>query len=168
MAERTPRTLRATPMTSTPTPDREALRKAASDRIAIEAVSPEIDGGRFPARRAVDDVMVVEADVFCDGHDKIDAALRYRCENEEGWHDVPMQFLGNDRWRAEFPLTDNARYLYTIVAWRDLYATWCDEVGKKHGAGQTISLELIEARHLIEETITVSYTHLRAHETDSY
>ncbi|HZJ11782.1 MAG TPA: alpha-1,4-glucan--maltose-1-phosphate maltosyltransferase [Methyloceanibacter sp.] len=143
-------------MTSTPTPDLEALRKAASDRIAIEAVSPEIDGGRFPARRAVDDVMVVEADVFCDGHDKIDAALRYRCENEEGWHDVPMQFLGNDRWRAEFPLTNNARYLYTIVAWRDLYATWCDEIAKKHGAGQTISLELIEARHLIEETIAAA------------
>jgi len=157
MAEWTPQQSRATSATSKPTAAQrqgdDTLRDAAKERIAIEAVSPEIDGGRFPAKRAVGNVMAVEADVFCDGHDKIDATLRYRCENEEEWHDVPMQFLGNDRWRAEFPLTKNARYLYTIVAWRDLYATWCDEAGKKHGAGQRISLELTEARHLIEEAV---------------
>jgi starch synthase (maltosyl-transferring) len=156
MADWTTQQLRAAP-TSKRTKDQgrgdEALRQAASDRIAIEGVWPEIDGGRFPAKRAVGDVMAVEADIFCDGHDKVDAVLRYRCEREEDWHEVPMRFLGNDRWRAEFPLSDNARYHYTIVAWRDLYASWCDEVGKKHGAGQAISLELIEARNLIEETI---------------
>ncbi len=141
-------------MTSTPKPNDDALRQAASDRIAIESVRPEIDGGRFPVKRVVGDVLAVEADIFCDGHDKIDAVLRYRCESEEDWHELPMQFLGNDRWRAELPLTANARYFYTIVAWRDLYATWCDETGKKHGAGQAISLELTEARHLIEETVT--------------
>ncbi|HUV66783.1 MAG TPA: maltotransferase domain-containing protein, partial [Sedimentisphaerales bacterium] len=101
MAESTPQQLRATSATSKPTAGQgkgdDALRGAAKERIAIEGVSPEIDGGRFPAKRAVGDVMAVEADVFCDGHDKIDAALRYRCENEEGWNDVPMQFLGNDR-----------------------------------------------------------------------
>jgi starch synthase (maltosyl-transferring) len=157
MAEWTPQQSRATSATSEPTAAErqgdDALRDAAKERIAIETVSPEIDGGRFPAKRAVGDVMAVEADVFCDGHHKIDATLRYRCENEEEWHDVPMQFLGNDRWRAEVPLTRNARYLYTIVAWRDLYATWCDEAAKKHGAGQRISLELTEARHLIEEAV---------------
>src|SRR5665648_146921 len=156
MAEWTPRNLRAAP-TSKPTTDQgsgdEALREAANDRIAIEDVWPEIDGSRFPVKRTVGDVLTVEADIFCDGHDKIDAVLRYRCESEAEWHDVPMRFLGNDRWRAEFALNENARYHYTIVAWRDLYATWCDEVAKKHGAGQAISLELIEARHLIEETI---------------
>ena len=157
MAEWTPRKLRAAPK-SKPTTDQglgdEALRKAASDRIAIEGVWPEIDGGRFPVKRVVGDVLTVEADIFCDGHEKIGAALRYRCESDEDWHELPMEFLGNDRWRAELPLTENARYLYTIVAWRDLYATWCDEVGKKHGAGQAITIELTEARHLTEETMT--------------
>ena len=158
MAEWTSGKSRSMPLTSTPTSDQEALRLAASDRIAIEGVSPEIDGGRFDVKRVVGDVLAVEADIFCDGHDKIDAVLRYRCEGEGSgeadWLELPMQFLGNDRWRVELPLTRNARYLYTIVAWRDLYATWCDEAGKKHGAGQAISLELTEARHLIEETIT--------------
>jgi len=135
-----------------PRPD-DALLKAARRRVAIETVWPEIDGGRFPAKRAVGDVMSVEADIFCDGHDKIDAALMYRREGEAAWHETPMRFLENDRWRGEFLLERNARYLYTIIAWRDLFASWCDEVAKKHNAGQAIALELIEGRHIVEKTI---------------
>ena len=126
---------------------------AAGARIAIEGVQPEIDGGRFPVKRAVGDVMIVEADIFCDGHDKIDAGLLYRRQSAAEWREAPMRFLGNDRWRGEFVLDANARHLYTIIAWRDADASWRDEVTKKHGAGQTISLELIEGRHLIEKTI---------------
>ncbi len=129
------------------------LLSSAKSRVAIEGVWPEIDGGRFPAKRAVGDVMVVEADIFCDGHDKIDAALIYRRDDEKHWQETPMQFLENDRWSGEFLLERNARYLYSIVAWRDLYASWCDEVKKKHAAGQKISLELIEGHHLVEKAL---------------
>ncbi len=97
--------------------------------------------------------MIVEADIFCDGHDKISAALLYRRDSEADWRETPMQFLENDRWRGEFELGANGRYVYTIIAWRDLYASWCDEVTKKHLAGQGISLELIEGRRLVEQTI---------------
>ena len=130
-----------------------ALLNAAKSRVAIEGVWPEIDGGRFPAKRAVGDILVVGADIFCDGHDEIDAALIYRREDESDWHETAMRLLENDRWRGEFLLERNARYLYTIVAWRDLYASWCDEVAKKHAAGQAIALELIEGLHLVEKTI---------------
>jgi len=104
------------------TTDDERLQHAVSDRIAIEAVTPEIDGGRFAVKRVVGDVLTIEADVFCDGHDKIDAVLRTRFEAEQDWRELPMQFLGNDRWTVDLPLPWNGRYLYTIVAWRDLYA----------------------------------------------
>src|SRR3712207_9397725 len=43
--------------------------------------------------------LVVEADIFCDGHDKIDAALLYRRERSKTWREEPMTFLVNDRWR---------------------------------------------------------------------
>src|SRR5688572_20083114 len=55
-----------------------ALAALAAVRVAIENVSPEIDGGRFPAKAAVGDAFVVEADIFSDGHDKIDAAFLIR------------------------------------------------------------------------------------------
>jgi len=47
-------------------------------RAVIENVKPEIDGGRFPAKRVVGERMTVEADIFTDGHDALAAALLYR------------------------------------------------------------------------------------------
>src|SRR2546429_9543527 len=85
-------------------------------RVVIEAVMPEIDGGRFPAKRSVGETVTVEADIFADGHDALGAVLRYRvlpihgevaAQPPEGlvhtWTEVPMAPLVNDRWRARFP-----------------------------------------------------------------
>src|SRR5437867_4107152 len=80
----------------------EAIARLAEMRVVIEAVWPEIDGGRFAARRAVGDTMTVEADIFSDGHDKIDAATLYRRAGEKHWREVPMRLVDNDRWQAEF------------------------------------------------------------------
>lgn len=52
-------------------------------RAVIEGVKPEIDGGRFPAKRTVGETVVVEADIFTDGHDELSAVLRYRREEDE-------------------------------------------------------------------------------------
>lgn len=139
--------------------DEQASRKRlfalAETRVAIERVTPELDGGRFPVKRAVGDVLRVEADIFCDGHDQIAACLMIRAVDEPDWQEVPMAPLVNDRWVAEVPLTRNIRYFYTIAAWRDLWASWCEEVVKKHRAGQPIDLELIEGRQLLARACTL-------------
>ena len=49
-----------------------------SDRVVIEAVAPEIDGGRFPIKRVRGESVQVEADVLVDGHDVISAILLFR------------------------------------------------------------------------------------------
>ena len=49
---------------------------------------------------------------------------------------------------------ENARYVYTVIAWRDLFASWRDEVAKKHAAGLPLGLELIEGRNLVEATLS--------------
>ncbi|HEX8154392.1 MAG TPA: maltotransferase domain-containing protein, partial [Thermoanaerobaculia bacterium] len=36
-------------------------------RVIIEGVSPEVDGGRFPAKRVTGDVVRIGADIFADG-----------------------------------------------------------------------------------------------------
>jgi starch synthase (maltosyl-transferring) len=43
---------------------------------------------------------------------------------------------------------DNGRYYYTIIAWRDLFSSWREEITKKHGAGLSVELELEEGRSL--------------------
>src|SRR5207253_2137441 len=44
-------------------------------RIVIEAVYPEIDAGRYPAKRVVGEEVEIWVDIFRDGHDKLAAAL---------------------------------------------------------------------------------------------
>ena len=39
---------------------------------------PEIDAGRFPAKRAVGETVRVEADIFADGHDALAAVVKYK------------------------------------------------------------------------------------------
>jgi starch synthase (maltosyl-transferring) len=144
----------ARPAKGKPRPPREAQKamdSLARRRVAIESVHPELDGGRFPAKRVVGDVLEVWADVFSDGHDKIAAALKYRAPGERDWREAPMAFHDNDRWVGRAPLTRMGRWLYTIEAWRDLYATWRADTAKKVEAGLDVALELVEGRALIEK-----------------
>jgi starch synthase (maltosyl-transferring) len=119
-------------------------------RIVIEAVTPTVEDGRFAAKRTVGEVVIVEADIVCEGHDQLGVALLWRAADETGWRQRRMAPLGNDRWQAGFPLERIGRYLFTIEAWHDAFATWCDEVRKKHAAGLDVRLELLEGRVLVE------------------
>ena len=146
----TPRQAPARTAKATAQAAEKRLMALAANRVVIERVEPELDGGRHAIKRVVGDVVAVEADVFCDGHDKIAAAIKYRAQDEPEWREAPLALVDNDRWGGQFPVTRNARYLYTIEAWRDLFASWRDEVQKKHDANVDVSLELIEGRSLIE------------------
>ena len=128
----------------------DRLAELAANRIAIEGVDIEIDGGRFPAKAIAGRSTRIEADIFSDGHDSIDAAFIYREKGATEFEELPMTFLGNDRWAVEVIFPKNAMYEVSFLAWRDLFETWQKEVTKKHAAGQDISLELEEGRHLIE------------------
>ena len=46
----------------------ERTRGEIPHRVVIENVSPEIDGGRFPAKRTVGEKVTVTADIHTDGH----------------------------------------------------------------------------------------------------
>lgn len=129
-----------------------SVRMDASRRIMIEAVTPELDCGRYPIKREVGDFLEISADIFRDGHEAIAAAVAYRAEDEEGWCEVRMHPLANDRWVGGFPLQRNLRYYYTILAWTDHFATWASDLRKKYDAGQEVALELLEGIELIERT----------------
>ena len=47
---------------------------------------------------------MVEADVIADGHEFLSVALLWRKPGERHWQQTRMRPLGNDRWRASFPL----------------------------------------------------------------
>ena len=78
--------------------------------------------------------------------------LRYRLAKEDGWREVPMEFVDNDRWSGHFDLTHNTRYRYSIGAYVNLFESWRIEVTKKHEAGERIESELLEGRTLVGAT----------------
>ena len=140
---------------------RSALDAAKQPRVAIEAVSPSVDGGAFPAKRIVGELVTVEADVICDGHDVLAASVLWRPADKTEWHEEHMHPLGNDRWQASFPLRHVGLHEFVVQGWHDAFGTFRDELSKKHAAGVDIRLELEEGRLLIEDTIPRAPPELR-------
>ena len=101
----------------------------------IENLEPLIEGGRYPIKRVVGEDVVVEADVFKDGHDIVAAVLKWRIVGQPKWHETAMHFVDNDRWRGVFSVYENATYEYTIEAWTDVFAGWQHEYAAKFEAG---------------------------------
>lgn len=120
-------------------------------RIVIEHVQPEINCGRYPAKRVVGEELVVTADVFGDGHDEVKAQLLYRHSKKKNWNEVPMRFLGNDRWQAAFTPEMMGRYEYTVQGWVDHFYTWQKGLKKKFEANQDIKVELQIGAQLLED-----------------
>ena len=131
----------------------EAMQKPADGRkrVVIESVRPEIDAGRFPIKRIIGDSVQVEADVFADGHDHVAARLLFRFREIPAWTTVPMRPLGNDRWRAEFPVSRMGEYLYTVAGWIDHFDTWRSDLEKRIAAGQNIAVDLLNGAVLVDE-----------------
>src|SRR5207245_8240505 len=98
-------------------------------RVIIEGIQPAIDAGRFPIKRTIGEQVVVEADIFTDGHDLLSAVLCYRWARDTVWTEVAMTPLGNDRWQGRFSVSQLGRYSYRIQAWVDHFVTWYEALG---------------------------------------
>ncbi len=118
-------------------------------RVVIEGVSPEIDAGRFPAKRTVGDLVRVEADIFTDGHDAMSAVLLFRHCKAESWQEQRMTALVNDRWFGEFTVSDLGRYRYTIQAWVDHWETWRRDLLKRIQANSDMPLDYLIGAEII-------------------
>jgi starch synthase (maltosyl-transferring) len=120
-------------------------------RIAIENVSPSVDHGRFAVKRVVGEQVEIRATILGDGHDKIAAAVIWRPADETAWHETPMapaQPAGLDEWSARILLERPGRYEFTVMAWRDDFASLVDHMQKKRNANQAVDLEAEEAQQL--------------------
>jgi len=121
------------------------------ERVIIKGVKPEINGGRFPIKRTVGETVIAEADILAEGHDILSGVLRYRHEADEHWSEIPLEFLGNDRWRAEFAVARPGRYPYRLEAWVDRFQTWRRDLARKADAGQDVAVDLLVGAGLVEE-----------------
>jgi starch synthase (maltosyl-transferring) len=120
-------------------------------RVLIEAGSPEVDGGRYPAKRVVSEPLVASCDLVSDGHDVVGGVLLYRGPGSTTFSRIPLAPKGNDRWAASFIPNVVGRWEICFEAWIDHFATWSSGVAKKAAAGQDIKLELLVGARLLAE-----------------
>jgi starch synthase (maltosyl-transferring) len=121
--------------------------------VVIEGVTPVVDGGRHPAKRTQGDTLVVEADLFKDGHDRIDGRVRVR-PPEGRVRTLPLAYhFDPDRWEARVALDAIGRWSFRIEAWPDHWRTWRDELRKRVDADQEedVAAELPEAALMLRK-----------------
>jgi starch synthase (maltosyl-transferring) len=112
-------------------------------RVSIVNVTPQLDCGKYPIKRIVNEKVTVQADIFVDGHDKVKALLLYRkSKGQSKWKESPMVFLGNDHWEGSFSPDSVGNFEYTIEAWVDHFSTWQYGLKKKFEDNQDIKTEL--------------------------
>jgi starch synthase (maltosyl-transferring) len=133
---------------------KSAVRAATkAPRIVVENLTPRVEGGPFAAKRIVGQKITVEADAYIDGHDVLGAELLWKATDSDEWQRAPMSPTGNDRWQATFTPFRIGRWLFTVEAWLDDYATLCRSIRLKREAGVDIDVELAEVRLALEAAI---------------
>jgi len=119
----------------------------SAPRIAIEAVRPSVNEGRFPPNGwSAKWSSLRRSD--CGRHDRLAAVLLWRAEDEPDWREAPMTPIGNDRWMGVSRSPGSADMCHRARLERSLREL-CRGAGKEDAAGISIDLELEEGRLLI-------------------
>jgi starch synthase (maltosyl-transferring) len=129
----------------------QGMKQGTNARVVIEDISPAIDCGRFPIKRVTGEDVIVEADVFADGHEELSVMLLHRPLGADEWSITRMVHLGNDRWQAAFTVTQIGEYVYTVSGWVDDFATWRQKLLKRLGVQQDVSVDLLIGAELVEQ-----------------
>jgi starch synthase (maltosyl-transferring) len=123
----------------------------ARSRVVIENISPQVEGGKFPIKRIVGEVVCVTADLIADGHDVISARLIYRKQGTKKWSENHMLITEDDAWKGEFRVEETVPYEYAVTAWVDHAMTWYKGFQKKLAAGDELSIDLRIGAEFLKE-----------------
>lgn len=119
-------------------------------RIIIENVKPQLDNGAFAIKRIVGQYIHVTADVFGDGHDLIEVALKYKHESDKNWSEVRMKPTQNDGYEATFQVEKQGFYTYQIEGWVDYALNWQHGTERKIHDSQHVKSELLEGAEYVK------------------
>ena len=122
-------------------------------RIAIDRIEPDVDAGRFAAKRILDRPVTIRADIVCDGHDELSCSLHIRPPNTTSWTTLPMILVGNDRWEAEFIPDQLGIWEFTVSGRVDYFDTWRRDLARRKEHGEDLQGAFAEGCRMIERVI---------------
>jgi len=126
------------------------------ERVVISGISPQIEGGKYPAKRVIGESLTVTADIFGDGHDEVAASVLLKHQGDTLWQEFPMTYILNDRWEVTIPLDQPGFHEYQVTGWIDHYTTWKKGLVKKYDANQDVTVELQIGTQLFNEALSLA------------
>jgi starch synthase (maltosyl-transferring) len=118
-------------------------------RIPILDLSPEVDGGRWPAKAYVGEVVPFRVTAFREGHDEIGVTLVLRDPAGRRIEQRMSQLEpGTDRWGTLIKLDAQGACRFQVRAFGDDYETWRHAASVKIPAGVDTELMLAAGAEL--------------------
>lgn len=130
--------------------------KSGQKRTVIENVRPEINAGDHAAKRVIGQIFQVSADILADGHDVLNAHIKYKDLKAKKWSYAPMHEVDNNRWEGQFIAEKQGHYQYTIEAWVDYPLTWQHNIERKIADNQHVNVELLDGIQYLETAIKLA------------
>ena len=127
-----------------------ANSKNRPNTVVISNLSPLIEGGRYPAKRVVDESVTIGAEIFKDGHDQVVASVGWRMAGAKQVEEVLLIAKENDRWEATLRFPKTGLYEVFISAWADDFLTWLHDFERRlTGDQDDFNTEIEEGRVIL-------------------
>jgi len=123
-------------------------------RIPVQEVMPVVEGGAYPAKATVGELIPVRAQVFREGHDAVNASVILTSPTGQQTR-VDMTHLppaGLDNWEAWVRPDAEGPWTFRVEGWSDPWATWLHNAEAKLPAEVDVPLVCDEGRDLLERT----------------
>jgi starch synthase (maltosyl-transferring) len=124
------------------------------NRVIIEGVTPELDGGKYAIKRIIGQPVNLQMCLVADGHDVLAGEILYKHEKEKNWKSVAIEPIGNDIWTGGFRVEKQGIYQYKIAAWIDQPLTWQHNIERKIKDFQHVNVELLDGLQYLKPLLT--------------
>lgn len=115
------------------------------ERIIINDVTPQVDGGRLPAKAVNGEELPVRACVFSDGQQELFVRVRWRMGTGGAggnWQATALEARLDDYWIGNIRYSSTGAAEFQIEAWRNEFGSWREGYRRWLRAGADPSLEL--------------------------
>lgn len=120
-------------------------------RIPIGRLTPEVDGGTFPAKAFLGEVIPFGATVFREGHDVVGAQLVLTSPSgTEHRKNLRETFSGSDFFETRFQMDEIGTWSFQIEGFGDDFSSWLHNAQVKIAAGQDQDLMMLEGQIILK------------------
>ena len=115
-------------------------------RIPITSLKPEVDGGIYPAKAFLGEVIPFGATVFREGHDAVGAELNLTSPTGKViTKRLTESFGGSDFFDTQVQINEIGLWRFQVASFGDDFQTWHHNAAVKIAIGQDAELMVLEA-----------------------